>query len=352
MFKSVLEEDLDSILNCPYINWKNFEKTTFLLTGVTGLVGSLLLRTLLYVNEKRNLRIRILGLVRDPGKAKRLFGPVQEEGRLVFLTGDVRQEIKINERVDYIIHGAAVTDSKQMVRDPVNTFLTSVDGTRHILDYADRVKVKGMVYISSMEVYGITGEKDNPVTEDRLGYLDLTNLRSSYQEGKRAAEFLCTAYNSQKKVPVKTARLAQTFGPGVFESDQRVFSQFAHSVIDHKDIVLHTRGQSMGNYCYTADMIKGLFCILERGQAGRAYNVVNEANTMTIKDMAELVAARLSDGRIKVIYDIPESVLLYGYAPDTKMRLSGSRLRALGWSPQVGLTDMYRRMISFWGYKL
>ena len=94
MFNRVLEEDLGNILNCPYINWKNYEKTTFLLTGATGLIGSLLLRTLLYVNEKKDLGIRILALVRDPGKAKRIFGPDQEEGRVVFLTGDVRQEIK------------------------------------------------------------------------------------------------------------------------------------------------------------------------------------------------------------------------------------------------------------------
>ncbi len=345
---SILEEDLESILNCPYLNWKNYERATFLVTGVPGLIGSLLLRTLLYVNEKKKLDIHILALTRDPGKAERIFRSDLKEGKLILLTGDVRQEIDICQKVDYIIHGAAITDSKQMVSDPVNTFLTSVDGTRHILDFADRVKVKGMVYISSLEMYGITEEKDNPVSEDQLGYLDLTNVRSSYQEGKRAAEFLCTAYYHQKKVPVKIARLAQTFGPGVFESDKRVFSQFAHSVIDHKDIVLHTRGQSMGNYCYTADMIKGLFCILERGQDGQAYNVVNEENTMTIREMAELVARDLAGGGIKLIYDIPDSALVYGYAPEVRMRLSGSKLRALGWSPQLGLADMYRRMIDYW----
>ena len=105
----------------------------------------------------------------------------------------------------------------------------------------------------------------------------------------------------------------------------------------------------MGNYCYTADVINALFCILEKGEAGQAYNVVNENNTMTIREMAELVAGELTDHRIKIIYDIPDSPFAYGYAPDVQMRLSSRKLRELGWYPEVRLSDMYRRMIRFWG---
>ena len=85
---------------------------------------------------------------------------------------------------------------------------------------------------------------------------------------------------------------------------------------------------------------------------GQAYNIVNEKNTMMIRDMADLVARKLAGGRIKIVYDIPESVLVYGYAPEVQMRLSSRKLRNLGWYPEVELVDMYKKMIRFWGYKI
>ena len=346
----ILEEDLKSILNCEYINWERYKDCTFLVTGASGLVGSLVVKTLAYINEQRRLNIRILCLVRNLDQAEQVFGCYRGSNMIIEIDGDVRNRIDIYENIDFIIHAACITDSALMVRQPIATFLTSVEGTKNILELAlKQSKLKGLLYLSSMEMYGVTAKEDNPVTEDKLGYLDLTNVRSSYQEGKRAAEFLCTAYHAEHNLPIKIARLAQTFGAGVPKTSQKVYAQFARSALENKDIILHTSGESMGNYCYTADVIKALFCILEKGEAGQAYNVVNENNTMTIREMAELVAGELTDHRIKIVYDIPDSPFAYGYAPDVQMRLSSRKLRELGWYPEVRLSDMYRRMIRFWG---
>ena len=350
---SVLEDDLESILHCKYINWERYRNCTFLVTGATGLIGSLVVRTLKHISENKELDLRILMWIRSLEKAEQIFGRDFDSEKEMTVVTDIRTPIDVCWNIDYIIHTACITESAFMVRQPIVTFLTSVEGTKNILELAVKhPEIKGILYLSSMEVYGITDKEDNPISEDKLGYLDLTNVRSSYQEGKRAAEFLCTSYHAEYNLPVMTARLAQTFGPGFPESGNKVFAQFAHSVIEHKDIILHTSGKSMGNYCYTADVIKALFCILERGKAGQAYNVVNENNTMTIRDMAELAATGLADGKIKIIYDIPESPLVYGYAPEVQMCLSGRKLRDLGWYPEVALVDMYKRMIRFWGYKI
>ena len=158
------------------------------------------------------------------------------------------------------------------------------------------------------------------------------------------AENICYSYYEEYGVPIKIARLAQTFGTGVLPSDRRVFSQFAKAVREGTDIILHTKGHSMGNYCGISDAVLGIITILENGANGEAYNVVNESNTMTIRQMAELVADKIADGKIRVVYDIAEDNQ-YGYAADTSLRLSSRKLRALGWEPKESLEEMYTQLV-------
>ena len=80
-----------------------------------------------------------------------------------------------------------------------------------------------------------------------------------------------------------------------------------------------------------------------KGKTGQAYNIANEENTTTIREMAEMVAANFSSGKSKVVVDIPKENM--GYAPSTKLRLSAEKLRALGWQPRFTLKEMYERMI-------
>ena len=155
---------------------------------------------------------------------------------------------------------------------------------------------------------------------------------------------MCVAYMREYGVKVKIARLAQTFGAGILPGENRVFAQFAKSVISGRDIVLHTRGLSEGNYCYTRDCVLGLFIILLCGENGEAYNVANPKSHTTIAEMAQMVADKISNGKIKVIYDIPKDNV-FGYAEDTKMKLNSDKLQALGWTPEIGLEDAYKRMI-------
>ena len=72
---------------------------------------------------------------------------------------------------------------------------------------------------------------------------------------------------------------------------------------------------------------------------------MNENSHMQIREMARLVAEEICDGNISVKFDIPESALTYGYAPAVKMKLSGEKMRALGWSPEVDMVEAYQRMI-------
>lgn len=337
---SFLEEDIESIANYN-LPWNKLINSTILVTGATGLIGSLLVKALNRVNIKKRLNLKIIALVRNIDKAMRVFDDCEVE----FIVQDIRNKIINVDKVDFIVHCAAITKSKDMTTYPVELIHTEVFGTENVLELAKEKKVKSIVYISSMEVYGQINKTLGKVSEDELGYLNMKSVRSCYPESKRICECLCISYYSEYNVPIKIARLAQTFGAGVSKDDTRVFAQFAKSVIQEKDIILHTDGKSVGNYCYTADVIKGILILLLNGVNGEIYNISNEDTNMTILEMAELVSNKIAGGKISLVINKDSNMLENLYAPPVIMKLSSDKIRKLGWQPEYGIEEMYHRMI-------
>ena len=339
----ILQEDIEYIANSTDILWDKMKGKSVLITGATGLIGSQIVLALDKYNQLYQGNIKIYALVRNESKAMKLFGKCTELVNIV--VGDIRDEIKIDEAVDYIIHGASMTSSKDFVDYPVETILTGMKGTDNILRFAVRKKISSMVYLSSLEVYGVTDSDKESVKENEYGYIDQLVPRSSYSEGKRMAECLCISYGHEYKVPVKIARLSQTFGPGVDYADNRVFAQFARCVIEGNDIVLKTKGNTYRNYCYTRDAIKGILCVLLKGESNEAYNIANRKTGINIRDMAFLVVHDLAEDRIKVVFDIEEDVAKFGYGPTIKIALDTTRLERLGWKAEIDLKSAFERMI-------
>lgn len=332
MNNSIFEEDIKNIIND--FDMSVFDGKTILVTGATGLIGKLCVKSLL--NSGYNTQV--IALVRDEEKAKNIFG---ESKRLTYLVQDINQRINTTRRVDYIIHAASTTSSKDFVEKPVETIYTAINGSRNVLEFAKNKRLEGMVYLSSLEIYGVN-EKEN-IKEEDYGYIDILNPRSSYSESKKMVETMCISYGTEYGVPVKIARLAQTFGAGVSISDNRVFAQFAKAIINKENIILHTKGETKRNYCYTTDTVRGIFTILTKGENNNAYNVANENSYCSISEMAHL----LENEYTKVEYKIDE--VNRGYNPTVKIALNTEKLNALGWEAKVDLKEMFDRLIMNFG---
>ena len=337
-------EDLKNVAADKVISWDKLNNKSVLVTGATGLIGSLLVKALLYSADNNGADITVGAFIRNKDKADKVLGNLKKDHpNLVYEIGDLSDGLNLSRRYDYIIHAASATGSKDFIEKPVETILTTVESTKNLLKYAKENSIDSMVYISSMEVYGEIPHET--VKEEDFGLLNWMNLRSSYPQSKRLAETLCLSFCSEYGVPVKIVRPTLTFGPGVSKEDNRVFAQFARAVINKTDITLLTKGGTKRDYLYTADAVKGILTILLSGKNGEAYNLSNQDSYCTILEMAQMCCG-LANNEISVKFDLdPEKSKCY--PKEQKIQLDNSKYQALNNSSKTSIKDIYIKLISY-----
>ena len=337
-----IQNDINRIWET-YLKNSEISTATFLVTGATGVIGSMICRTLSYLGNKHKLNIKIIALVRNVAKAQKMLADVIAYNNITIIEGDITNPIcNIEETIDYIIHTACPTASSVFLDKPVETILSIVQGTSNVMDIARRCNCKSVVYLSSMEAYGQILH-ENLLKPEEVGYVNPLSLRSCYPEGKRMAENLCISYFSEYQVPVKIIRLAQVFGPGVSKNDNRVYMQFMNAVKNNENIVMFTEGGSRRMCLDTMDAVSAVLVVLFKGNNGQVYNAGNKENYVSVREMAELVIREFGCENSKLIIDKSRDV--GQYPPDNMLRLDVSLLERLGWSPKYSLKNMYSRMM-------
>lgn len=341
----VLQQDIETIAKCIH-DFEELHNSTVFISGTTGLIGQQVVKAFLCSNRIYGTNIRIIAHARNKQKFENLYGKLLQRDNFENVISDITEKLPESLKCDYVIHGAGVTGNPlRHVEHPTITINTAVLGTHNVLEMAKRCGIKGMVYMSSWELYGITDPAKEQIYEDDYGYIDLSVVRRCHGESKRMCECMCIGYASEFDVPVKMGRIPLTFGPGVMDTDNRVFAQFGRSVVHKEDIVLHTAGETMRNHCYVADAIRALLYIMIKGEDGESYNIVNPNTFISIKNMAILVGNLFEDAKVNVRFEIEEEIK-YGYNPKVICRLNSDKLQSLGWKPMYNLEEMYTRMIT------
>lgn len=339
MKEDIIREDIIAIIADKKIQWDRLRGASVLVTGATGTIGGFVVRLLAELNNLYGYDIDIIAVGRNLDKGAELK---RRNGKIRFLMHDLREPFTLSERLDYIYHCAAVTTSVQMVARPVDVIETEVLGAHNILELARGNGCKGVVYTSSMEMYGQLDKEH--IVETDLGFLDLTNPRSCYPQTKRMIETLCNAYTAQYELPIKIARLGMTFGAGCQLGDSRIYAQFARAILNGEDIVLHTEGKSVSSFLYLADAVKALTLLLLSDSLG-TYNVAMDY--MSIRAFADKIAAAYER---KAIIQAPENISKLGYAGDSRLALITSKIRALGWMPAVqDVETIFKRYVDSTG---
>jgi len=321
------------------VSLQTLKNKTVLVSGATGMIGSQLTRKLLETDG-----VRVIGLFRNEAKRDSLFPG--NNPNLSWIKCDINRRLSIPDEIDYIVHTAGVTGgSRQHVDAPMTTIHTALNGTVNMLELAKEKKVRGFVYLSSLEIYGKTAPGDSFIKETDGGYIDTTSVRSSYPESKRMCETICAAYCKQFDVPAKIVRLAPTYGRGASYSDNRVLCEFARCVIEKKNIILKSTGETVRNYCDADDAADAILTVLTDGVSGEAYNIANMDIEVSIKELAERVISLYPEAGVHLIFDIAEDITKLGYNQTIKIRLDSSKLMQLGWTPRNGLDQMIRNVV-------
>lgn len=291
-----------------------------LVTGGAGFLGSHLCDRLLEAGNE------VLCADNLFTGTKRNIDHLHNHPRFEFLRHDVTLPLYVE--VDEIYNLACPASPVHYQHDPVQTAKTSVHGAINMLGLAKRLKCK-ILQASTSEVYG--DPHVSPQREDYWGNVNPIGLRSCYDEGKRCAETLFFDYHRQHRVPIKVARIFNTYGPRMHPRDGRVVSNFISQALANEEITIYGDGSQTRSFCFVDELIDGLIRLMDSGDdiAGP----VNLGNPVefSIRELAELIIRKTGSRSVLSYHELPSD------DPTQRRPDISFAKQHLGWEPKIPL---------------
>jgi len=302
--------------------------TRILVTGGCGFIGSHLIDRLMA--DERNFVICVDNCF--SGSKKNIQQWINHT-RFEFIRHDVTDPL--NLQVDQIYHLACPASPVFYQYDGISTIKTNVIGTMNLLELAKRVRARFLI-TSTSEVYG---DPDvHPQVEEYWGNVNPIGIRSCYDEGKRLAECLCFEYYRQHGVPIRVARIFNTYGPRMLENDGRVVSNFVIQALQGLPLTVYGDGQQTRSFCYVDDMVTALIALMNNEETTGPVNLGNPEE-YTIVELANLIQAQIN----------PNLSLQYRPCPSDDPRRRkpdiSKAIRYLNWKPTIKLQLGLQRTI-------
>tara|TARA_B100002052_G_scaffold149707_1_gene136702 strand:+ start:235 stop:1164 length:930 start_codon:yes stop_codon:yes gene_type:complete len=305
-----------------------------LVTGGAGFIGSHLCK---YLIKKNNYVICVDDL--STGN-KNNISALFNYPNFQFINHNILEILNIE--VDEIYHFACPASPIQYQINPINTFKTCIIGTMNIIDLALKNNAK-ILHASTSEIYG--DPLQNPQNEEYWGNVNPIGIRSCYNESKRAIESLLFDYKRYKHLELKICRIFNTYGPNMDPNDGRVISNFINQAINNNPITIYGKGNQTRSFCYVADLVDGIFKLMNIGHAIDTPVNLGNPEEISILDLAKKVLL-LTNSNSKINYKkLPDD--------DPRKRKPDIELakKLLLWSPKINLDDGLKKTISFFNLK-
>ena len=301
-----------------------------LVTGGAGFLGSRLCEVL--VEEGENVLCLDNFYTGSRANIQHLLGKPNFE----LLRHDVTFPLYIE--VDEVYNLACPASPIHYQHDPVQTTKTSVHGAINMLGLAKRTGAK-ILQASTSEVYG--DPEEHPQSEHYWGHVNPIGPRSCYDEGKRCAETLFFDYRRQHNLPIKVARIFNTYGPRMHPDDGRVVSNFIVQALKGESLTIYGDGSQTRSFCYVDDLVTGLIRLMRSEDDCTGPVNLGNPGEFQIKQLAEKVLA-LVGSRSNIIYkELPQD--------DPQQRCPDITLAKdrLNWQPSIALDDGLFRTVEY-----
>lgn len=342
----IIRSDLERIAAYD-LPWSRLADSVIIVTGGSGFLASYLVKSLLIASELYGLSLKVICVARNEHSVKTRLAAYLEHSSLRVFIHDIALPLPADfPPADFIVHSASQASPKFYGIDPVGTLMANSAGTIYLLNHAVKHKSRRFLFFSSGEVYGLPANPHLPVTESDYGYLDPIHVRSCYAESKRIGETMCASWSQQFDLHTSVVRPFHTYGPGIALDDGRVFADFVGDVLAQRDIVLKSDGSAQRPFCYIEDATVGFITVLLKGETAEAYNVANPSTEISMLNLANLVANLFPERGIGVRSEIPPSSSAYLKSPIIQSCPSIRKINQIGWEPQIGLVEGFRRTIS------
>ncbi len=246
--------------------------------------------------------------------------------------------VPLQVEVDEIFNLACPASPIHYQLYPVQTTLTSVQGAIHMLNLANRLKIK-VLQASTSEVYG--DPHIHPQTEGYWGNVNPIGVRSCYDEGKRCAETLFFDYHRQHALRVKVARIFNTYGPRMLPNDGRVVSNFIIQALKGEDITIYGDGRQTRSFCFVSDQVEALIRLMNSPDDFTGPVNLGNPEEVTIADLAERIIRLTGSSSSLVFRPLPHDDP-HRRQPDITLAR-----KALSWEPTVRLDEGLKRTIEY-----
>jgi UDP-glucuronate decarboxylase len=306
-----------------------------LVTGGAGFIGSHLTRRLLAEGHE------VLVVDNFYSSTRRNLHDLMGEPRFELLRHDVTFPLYVE--VDQIYHLACPASPIFYQRDPVQTTKTSVHGSINMLGLAKRIGAR-ILLASTSEVYG--DPLEHPQQEQHWGNVNPIGIRSCYDEGKRCAETLFFDYWRQHGLPIKVARIFNTYGPRMLANDGRVVSSFVVQALRGEPLTVFGEGSQTRSFCYVDDLVDGLVRLMNTPLEVTGPINIGNPGEFTIMELAQQTLA-LTGSSSTIDYRPLPSDDPGRRPPDITLAQD-----VLGWNPTVPLAVGLQRTVDYFSQLL
>lgn len=321
-------------------NIKKLKKKKVLITGISGFIGANLARSIVYLNKKKSLGIKLYGISKSLNDSQNQLSGLKNKKDIILKKKDlVTDSLEDLPLFDFIIHAASTASPTKYHRNLINTFVPNTLGTYKLFNEKIKNKNSKFIFLSSASVYGERKKMNVPTKENDLGYLDFTLPENIYPQSKRLGEGICFAISKKKRINFDIIRLYHTYGPGLTLDDGRVFSDFIENVINKRKIIIKSDGTVKRNFCFISDTINAILRIILTKQKNQIYNVGNDMQEFSIKQFAEKIIDIFPKKKIKLVYKRKFNSKSYYKSKLNRSLPCVNKIKKIGWKPKVMIED-------------